>query len=709
MNLVPSLGALPVARQWPNYPQFINTTNNVSDIHQLKLTWSMQRDDTGNVVSSQNQLKKSASGTLTFEGQAYDLIKQWLINDVSASLNSIEVKIEEVGCGTFEGYIIKSQDINWCEGGVCEYQLILKQQDEAYNCLKRTLITDNWQGWYQKVPSGGKKHPRFSYCNEIRPNSSIVMQWYITIVIFTTFLMFLIPMLLVINSILWILNAIKNILGTSWNIPSTINMNNIMDGLSTLFVESAGCGREHPASLMRDYISNVCDRCGIIVNANTAPIFFAPNITINTSTGVETGANEYYNLAYVNIPVKRGLRRFRKMSLAYGFQDPNDEYWIPDNDPLHTLDTLLDEVLPNFNHEWKVKNGQLIIKRKDEMNTQGYIYDFRDGSADRSKVVEGICFEPKGDKFPAYCTGIYIPDGADSCGNEAGNVNGAGHMNGIVPFVATTGNNGLPINPNFEGVLNKSTKAGAAKFRFDGTSGDYISDALQVIINGNGFNINPFAALSVIQIVADNIAEYADNVLLLQSETAIQPKLLIWDGLSYENARAIKTKACWPGAAPQPIPDINNYYNPNSIPWNARHYPDTSVLGQSLTFPASPNGIYRVEDTLGILSIIDKSAILMNFPMFFEPFYKGTLWDRFHWIDDPNRNPVMNYTFRVKIRLCCEDVQKLGLLNMASGIVLNERVKLPFGFNQEGVIKEITISYDPSDELGRWIELRGEL
>lgn len=699
-NLQPIIGTLPVARQWKNYPNWIDVTKYVSDLHKLKLGFSSQRDGNGNIISSQNQLKKVASGMLTFERLAYDLLKAWLIEDISAPYNGVEVMIEHVGCGQYHGFAIKGTDINWCEGNVCEYQLVLKQNDDALNCIKRTIISDNWQGWFPEdgKPLGGKKHPRFSYCNEIRPNSTLVLIWYTLTTMFATSIMFIIPILLTINPLLWILNQIENILNASWNIPPPISLHDIMDGVSTIYIESAGCGREHPAPLIRDYITNVCDKCGVVVNAQTAPIFFAPVWTIETSNGITTELNHYIRACYFNAPVKRGIRRFERMSINFGFEHPSNEYWIDANRPLKTLDMFLDEVCPIFNHEWKLINGELHIKRKDELRQGGYIFDFV--GADSSKIVEGFCFDPTGDKLPASCVGMYSPDGADSCGNEAGNINGTGQMNGVVEFNKLN-------SPNAEGILNKSVQFGATRFRFDGVSGDYIYDAIQVILNGQALSI-PGTVFSILQEVEERLSVYADFVLLLQSETAILPKILIWDGESYENARAVITKAAWDGVSSYPMPDINPNYNTQMKAWKVRHHPDTNVIGRGLTLPASPSGIYRVTDYIG-LQLAEQAAHLVNYPMYFEPYYKETLWDKFHWIDDPETNPYLGYRWRVKIKLCCEDLVRIGVFGDNSAIVLNEKVKLPFGYFNEGVITEININYDPSDEMGRYIELIGKV
>lgn len=714
-TLVPVLGPLPVgSRRWPNYGSFLDKTTSVSDLSKLKLTWTQARDEGGNFSTSRLVPRKSASGTLTFEGDLFQLLKQWLLDDVSAALNAVEVKIKDDSCGFFEGYVVKSNDLNWCEDGLCTFDVTLKQRDENIMCIQRTVIADNWQGWFQKVPANGKKHPRFSYCNEQRPNGTMVMTWYIAITVFANSFIFIAPLLLALNPILWLLNQIQNVLNSipgvnvSWNIPQPINFGDIFDGMSTVFIESSGCGREHPAVLFRDYITNVCDKCGVKVDATTAPLFFDRNLNIDSIEGQKSTTNPYYNATYLYAPSSRGLRRFRRMSLLTGFQDPNDEYWVPENEPLLALDQFLDQTLPVFNHEWWISDNTLFIQRKDWYLNQPYAYDFTTNATDRQKIVKGVCYEPNAAKYPAYCTGVYTGDAADACAREVASENGVGQQNGIVSF------GDVDSNPNYSGVLDKTTTIGGARFRFDGAGPDYIYDALQVVLNGgivNMLSTGTFfgAWFGIVQQVAEHLAKYADYALLLSGETCTNPKIIIWDGIRYDNAQAWKEKAAWDGTAPQVTPEPCPVYNTTNQPWKERHYPKTDVIGRGLTFPASPNGIYRVTDYFGLV-LTERPALLVNYPMYFEPFYRDTLWYYFHWVDDPRHNPLINMDWDCKIALCCDDLKHIKCLGDASGIVLGQRVKTDVSaYFNNGVILEITVSYDPQDTYGPYIELRGKM
>lgn len=722
-----NIGTLPVIRQWPGYGNFIDITDYVSNLSALKLTWTTERDISGSVTPGVTQQKKSASGSITFEGDAFRYLKSWLIDDVSAPLNSVDVQIEHVGCGIYENYAIKSTDLQWCEGAVCTFDVTLKQKDEPTACIMRTLIgQDAGNGWFTEGNGSVKKHPRFSYCSEIRPNGMMVVQWF-NMAVFTMFLItFVAPLILAWNSLVAIIKAIIKVVNTVGGHISTkmnyITFGDLKDAWGPQFVESAGCGREHPAPLIRDYISNVCSICGINVDETTADIFFAKSITIQTSdknragsnNGVITVENPHYNACYLFPQTKRGIRRFGNFgfSALFGHTEPNTtDYWIQDNAPLLALDMFLDQLAGLYNAGWMIKSinqgGQLVphlyFKRKDFF-TEGpgnYIFDFTENGTDRPKILQGICYDWNGKTTPAYCEGIYAKDALDPCGNEA-----CSQMNDIVSF------GDIDNNPTFGGFLDKTVQFGATKFRLDGASTDYVFDAMQVVVNAQLLTGFMFGFMR--DFVYPFIQQYADYALLMKDETCTLPKVLIWDGESYDNARC---KAFYYGhSVAGTEPPINPVYNSGHQLWSDKHKINNFVIGSNLSLAkakANPTGRYKVQ-SLGA-TVADQPSRVINYPMSFDTGYYDTLWDWFHWIDDPKLKPVLNQNWTVKIDLCCDDLQaqdnagnrRLGVFNNASQIALGEKVKMPMQYYPEGIITEITISYDTSDTYGQYIELKG--
>lgn len=691
---------------------WVDYTSYTSDLDKIQLTFSLERDINGVSQAGAFQPKKAASGSLRFEAAAYLFIKAWCIDDVAAPLNGIDVRIEDTSCGDYVGFSIKSSQIQWCEDGACEFEVTLKQSDPYYQCVQKTLISDNWQGWFQTVPAGGKMHPRFSYCNEIRPNATLIVEWYmirifadISFILMTIVIVAINPIIFAINGIIVIINAINAILGTGT--VSTIpyfNYNGITDYFRNLYVESAGCGREHPAPLIRDYITNVCDKCGVAVDDVTAPIFFAQNITLQASTRtLENTHNPHYNACYLTPQIARGIRRFRTNNYFNGPTPNNTDFYEPENAPVETLDIMLDKLKEVYNAEWRVTGGKLYFWRKDWFLTGPPIYDFRPGSTDRLKILEGICFEWNEVKYPAYGKGLYDNDPSDTCGNEA-----LSQMNGYTMF------GDKDVNPNYSGVLDKTTRYfGGTKFRLDAASTDYIFDVFQVLANGQVLQPSTIPQLKS---VASWMEQYADYALLLRDETCALPKILIWDGVSYLNAKCVRDVVPVNNylVPTDPTPQINTKYNalsytagaPNYESWPTRHAVKNHVIGSAWTPGGVPVGVYEATDYTGAL-IYHAAARLVNYPMYFEPGYLNTLWDWFHWIDDPRANPRLNMNWHCKIDLCCADLNILKVLGDATDIRLGYRAMLPTNYYQDGIIMEITVSYDSSDRVGKYIELKG--
>lgn len=707
-------GTLAANRQFTSYPNYIDITEYVSDPYKLSLTWTAERDNFGEVVPGETQIKKGASGVLSVEGEAYTMFKKWLVDDVSAPLNAVDIKIEHVGCGTYDDYQIKATDITYCESNPapCTFDVTLKQKDEAINCIKRTVINDNsLHGWFKTRPDGGKKHPRFSYCNEQRPNGVLVAVWYLLTTVISVLIPILTPILLVVNLVILvvlgivtvingIISAINTIPGININpIPTQkltqllITPKEIIDGIANIYVETAGCGREHPAPLIRDYIKNVCDICGIQVDATTAPLFFAPSITIETnSRGIVTANNQHYNACYFLADVERGIKRRKTLSLSGNVN--NTDYYVDGNDPNKPLDLFLDELKALYNQEWRVTGNKLYIQRKDFFTANNAIYDFTATSPDRLKLLEGICFEWNEIKYPAYTEGLYQLDPMDKPGNEAQRF-----MNDFISH----GN--VNDNPNFEGKREIKTEFGATRFRLDGVQEDYVYDAFQITLLLSMVNIITVFFNVVVGGIKDAFATYADYALLLDGETAGLPKVIIWDGQSFNNAKAVRYYSAAP-IANYGMPPINTNYN--TLSWNNKHLAKTEVRGAAVTLPPFYPGYYSVTGFFGGFEI-KQPALLCNYPMYFQSGFQDNLYDWFHWIDDPMKNPKAHKTFTAKIELCCPDLQLLGVFNDASGIALGSKVKVNDKYYQDGKITEISVNYDPSADIGQHIEIKGTL
>ncbi len=750
VSLVATPGS--VSGVWTDYTDF------TIGLDKLELEWTAEVDNNGTMQVGHFATRKGVSGSLTFERTAYEFIKEHLVNDVAATLNQIEVQLTDE-CGNYVGYVMKASDIQWCEfNSNCIFETTLKQVEDYVNCIERTVISDNWQGWFQPAPNGGKKHPRFSYCVEQRPNWTLVILWVLTLFVaslFTIIFTVIYPILFAIYAltlgIVVIINAIIDVINAFPGGPFFDHIDpptppptpgDIVDNWALIMLEAAGCGREHPAPLIRDYIVNVCDKCGVYVNADTAPMFFAPYLQLAYSDGaLHNEPNSYYNACYLFPQVKRGIRRFRSINILTGSTDPDNSYYQTENAPNISLDMFLDKLSTHFNNEWHISQDALgtpylYINRKDWYVDQPSLYDFSLGSPDRMKIVEGICYTPQEFTVPAsLVNGLYQNDPSDKCGVEAKD----GYDGAPLQFNETF------VNQLFKGTLDKSqdNNFSPAHFNCDGSTTNYIYDALQwtysvcteLVIVGIGSIMGIIA-----NAVADEVKRYANYALLLQTETVSVPKILIWNGdpnnpgdPSYLNARAVKKDISIAGGvftvgktsragliAGITMPDINTYYpsripaapgSPVGIPaalaWNVVHRDKADVIG-TITGGAAPPGVYQVFDTFGGVRI-HAPAILVNYPMYFEPHYLETLWDKLHWVDDPMRNPKLHKKWSVKIEACCTDIELLGLNRFSNGQKLLYPCTLDTTFYNKGVITSIKLNFDSGSEdgTGQFIEISG--
>lgn len=754
-----------IANPWMDFTDF------VQGLQQLELDFTAEDVDPMSATLGRFTIIRGASGNLQFERDAYEFIKEHLVDDVAAALNQIEVQITDLSCGVYTGFVIKSTQLEWCEyNALCVYNLNLQQIENYTNCIQRELIADNWQGWFQNEPvdvftSLPKKHPRFGYCIEKRPTWTLVLLWSLSgILAFTLSVLYtaLFPLLLavygirlaiyaitlaingaisVLNTIIDFINTLGASIGHIGYITETppgdppVTPVEVFLGWATPMMETAGCGREHPAPLIRDYILNVCNKCGVMVDATTAPLFFATVLTETRSdNAVYTQPNPFYNACWLDAKAKRGVRKYRKINFFVPESDPDTTtYFQPENAPALTLSMFLDVLAKHFASQWWLQvdgtgTPYLYFVKQTTLYETPPLYDFSIGGADRGKIVGGVCYEPLDLKVPAFCSYLYSDDPSDKCSFEASDFyNGIQH----VAFGDTV------INPIFYDELNIRNEIGATRFLCDGTGPNYLYDALQSVYSLVAIGPITFLATEL----SEKIEQIANYRILLQSETVGLSRILIWDGdtdsptdPNYLNATCIRDKiniagtvytlgkSGYPGTVPGiTVPDVNPLYPtmipdtggttiprtsvPDPTPWIVNHPPQTSV---NMQFPpySIPTGVYAVTNIFGA-TLIPAAAILVNFPMYFEPHYKETLWDRFWYIKDPVRQPRLNKRWSVKIELCCEDIERLKLTNSVNEQMLLKPVILDTAFYNIGLITRIRVVYKTDSTEGMYIELSG--
>ena len=623
--------------------EFKDFTKYVDNLDELTSSWKVRSTENSKSISN---IEKSVSNELQLFGEAFKFVKAWLMDHVASPLNGIEVKIEIENCGDIVDFVIKSDGLNYCTDDYCNIEVNLKQKDDFYTCIYSTLITDNHLGMFD----GNYQHPRFSYCNEFRPTFLLSLLFQILGVvgivasILGLFLTVIKGILLVIVSILNFLSfgKLKKLKNEIKKLP---DMKDIKNTFLEIFVDLFGCGREHPAPLIRDYIKNVCSKCGITITQNSIPFFFNPE-------------SDYYNLTLLSAEVRKGVDK-----------DSNN-FWQQDNDPLLTLDMLLDKLKKVFNAKWYVKGGVLFFDHVDKLDNHDFVFDFI--KDDKNIILDNICFSWNTVNKPAYVRVGYSTDAFDNLTADC-----RIRYNDIVDF-------NKPINPILSGNEDKTLIDFApTRFRNDGIEKDYVSqtlnpigvwgDILAVIFTGPTFLVSKNE-------VKKRMTRFNYSVLM-QNNTTMLPRLIIWDGKDKKGAKA-QRKFQYEHLLPSP----NDKYNTSGTPYNK-----------------TDKGEEQYD------SFFKENTYLINYPMFFDADFKGNLWD-FHQSEDPRINPNFNKDFELSIPLCCENLHRLNVFNNSSNINIERRVKIDAGeFYKEGIIKEITLNFNSKNKLGRHIKIKGRI
>lgn len=444
----------------------------------------------------EKKLAKSVTGELTFYGLGFDIIRQTLIEDPNGKFNWVDILIYDDGCCgedpvlVFEG-IIRGDTIDWCEGECFVTAQAIEHTDETktFDCLKSTLIDDNANGFQQQ------DHPRMVYCVEMRPSGLQDVILIFGILLNVIFLV-LYPVVAVVWLIVEILNVIVSVINTIIDAINTvpgIDVDNIdeidIDGsedqnlmqvwqdlIDRLNENILGCGREHPSPLVRDYIQNVCDICGLTFQSS---IFTDPQ-------------SEYYNTVYLNAPIKKGTR------------DENQP-WISENAPIKSGEGFLQDLAIPFSADHRIQNGVLRFEREDYFWSGDILFNYDTLKGD-NQIVEVICYQWRDEDPAALGRFNYIDDPVDWVGNEARN-----RYNDVVEF-------NQPFSELQKGIREVSLPFSPARTRQDGIDRDVLGDY------DFWFLWTP-------------ILNEFENALIMNNGTAFQPKLLIWDGESIDAAQ----------------------------------------------------------------------------------------------------------------------------------------------------------------------------
>ncbi len=381
---------------------------------------------------------KRVTGELTFYGAAFDVIKAQLIDPPDGKLREVPLVIFE-DCAepfveVFRG-VVRGDTVSWCDGECwAKCNGVEKTEDTAaVDCLKSTLIFDNWNGFQ------GQAHPRMVYCDELRPD------WLHHVVLIFGILLLLIvnaltPIVFVFSLLITVVNAILGIIPGG---PDPIDFDG-NDATSTiqewaamkqrLILNIIGCGRVHPSPLLRAYLGNVCGKCGLA---------FQSSILNNP-------ASDYHDTVLWSAPVLKGTRSTSNL-------------FIHENRPIFTGESLLKLLKPVFSARYGVKNGVLYFEREDKVPTAGTWVDPAQLKA-QDRLHGTVCYKWRTESPAAFLTIGFSEDALDLTGNEARD-----QYKDVVEW-------NVPFNAVQKGEKVEQFRLGMLRNRRDGIGGDVLDD-----------------------------------------------------------------------------------------------------------------------------------------------------------------------------------------------------------------------------------------
>jgi len=429
-------------------------------------------------ITFNDELSKSFSSELEFYDDGYAILKTWLLDNPNSFTNEVKVSIYDNCCNTLiiEG-IIKATNIDWCEP-ICSIKANIVEGKQTTDCLKSKIIWDDQNGFLSR------EQKRLRYCVDLSPTGLLIIL-FVFYGIFNLILQILNLFYITIGAIIAGIAFLLSI----GSINLFDELNNFTEAINDLNDRLVICNWYHPTALVRDYIKNVCDICGLNFQSSI----------------LNDPASPYYNTLLFAAQVRKGYKPSQSTGILIG-----------QNLPVETVETLMENHLkPLFNANYWVVGNNLIFERRDYFDNSNNIWIDTEQLLNQGLIEnDRICFSYLDKERPAFAVFKYAQDFADPIGNYAGQ-----RFDDIVEW-----NN--PYSPNQTGKSEVIFQSSQARYR-----GDSIERDSYATIGEDPFWswLNALFSYSFSESV---------GMLLLGDHVCANYKFLIWDEDSgTENAR----------------------------------------------------------------------------------------------------------------------------------------------------------------------------
>lgn len=345
-------------------PDWIDFTPDVDGLDKFTVSWQAETTNYSKGASETtnsfgSNYSKAVSAELVFYGDAFKFIYGWLMESVCGFLNCIEVRITDLeALKSYRVFELKIDNVGYRPyDEPCIVTIPLREGDEQIHAVNKTILEDDWQGWFNREGTGSKDFPTFMYVVEKKPK-------------------FMLVILMVIAYIAGILSIgiLKDTSdGKIW----------IRRMLGVCFF----C----PSPRIIDYIMNFCMKYGFTWNT----IFD------------DVPENPYRDLCLF-FPVERSipeLENWNSVSTKFMWENRTGK----------PMNVALDEWKNVFNAEWYITpNKELIFQNVAFFDSRALIYDF---SANVNDFYD-FQYTFTGNKKPAYGNYQFQLDPQDSDSNE---------------------------------------------------------------------------------------------------------------------------------------------------------------------------------------------------------------------------------------------------------------------------------------------------
>jgi hypothetical protein len=393
----------------------------------------------------------------------------------------------------------------------CIVDIPLRERDDVIHVFNKTIVEDDWQGWFNSTGAGVKDHPSFMFIQEKRPKFMLVSM---TAIVY-----------------------IAGMLSTGILVALTIGKEWIRKILGIAYF--------NPSPLIRTCIENICTKYGF---------------TFNT---IFDEGEDYENLC-IFFPVTTDESNYD------GFDATNNKFFW-ENRTGYPFSFFLDKLKVVFNAEWYcTPNNELVFQNKSYFENLAPIYDFTAPGAVR---VYNFKYTFNGKKKPAYGDYSYKPDSNDLCNSDlkwryndivdfdgpANNLMLEGNVTKSFDFSATSF--------MYDGSFGDFIKDAVEIARLIAIGAVFIG-IVEILVATNFITAAISAALVSLGYFFTN--EYVNQffnderlkgAIRVSNNNINMPRLLLWDGESMTRAKVVSVVD----------PVVNPYYNIDNIDYYAEH------------------------------------------------------------------------------------------------------------------------------------------